>query len=149
KGRTLSKLKNLCPCIRTPLHSNEMVPTAPVDPLDIRDSSASINSSPFQKAERKQDTGNIQEAETSLRESHSLNYEEARALLGRYEYQRGNIEAALQVFEGIDISSVAPEMKLALSRLDESPPLSMHGLGLLSEAMFLKAKCLQALKRYK
>ncbi|KAL9674312.1 hypothetical protein QQ045_030584 [Rhodiola kirilowii] len=29
--------------------------------------------------------------------------QEARALLGRIEYQKGNVEAALHVFEGIDV----------------------------------------------
>lgn len=109
--------------------------------------------------DKKPDTGNIEEAESSLRENGSLNYEEARALLGRYEYQKGNIEAALHVFEGIDIATVTPKMKISLVQKGESrkklshnhtdPPLSIHAVGLLLEAIYLKSKTLQILQRYK
>ncbi|XP_076929826.1 protein NPGR2-like [Bidens hawaiensis] len=109
--------------------------------------------------EKKPDTGSIEEAELSLRESGSINYEEARALLGRYEYQKGNIEAALHVFEGIDISSITPKIKISLAKTGEtrkkrshtytSPPLSPHALSLLLEAIYLKSKSLQILGRYK
>lgn len=85
--------------------------------------------------------------------------QEARALLGRYEYQRGNIEAALHVFEGIDIAAITPKMKITLSLKGETrkrhsqnyatPPMSIHAVSLLFEALFLKAKSLQALGRYK
>ncbi|XP_004493806.1 protein NPGR2-like isoform X2 [Cicer arietinum] len=105
------------------------------------------------------DSGNIQEVESSLRESGVLNYEEARALLGRYEYQEGNIEAALHVFEGIDIASVTPKIKNFLAKSRERPKrrsrnyttplMSIHTSGLLLEAILLKAKCLQVLGRFK
>lgn len=85
--------------------------------------------------------------------------QEARALLGRYEYQKGNIEAALHVFEGIDISAAIPKMKISLaSRVEHrkrrsqsfsSPPMSIHAINLLLEAIFLKSKSLQGLGRYK
>lgn len=85
--------------------------------------------------------------------------QEARALLGRYEYQKGNVEAALRVFEGIDIAAVTPKMRLTLSRRverpkrfsqsDAAPPMSIHAVSLLLEAIYLKAKSLQALGRYK
>ncbi|CAJ2651799.1 protein NPGR2-like isoform X2 [Trifolium pratense] len=108
----------------------------------------------------KPDTGNIEEAELSLRESGGvLNYEEARALLGRYEYQKGNLVSALHVFEGIDIGVVTPKIKIALSRNKErrkkhshnhgEPEMSIHSVGLLLESLFLKAKSLQALERFK
>ncbi|XP_050206651.1 protein NPGR2 [Mercurialis annua] len=103
-------------------------------------------------------TSNIEEAEVTLRERGSLNYEEARALLGRIEYQKGNIEAALHVFEGIDMAAVTPKMKLALSRKGEHPkrhsqsnaipPMSIHAVNLLLEAVFLKAKSLRHLGRF-
>lgn len=81
-------------------------------------------------------------------------------MLGRYEYQKGNIEAALHVFEGIDIAAVTPKMKIALSIKGETrrrrssqnfavPPMSIHAVSLLFEAIILKAKSLQALGRYK
>ncbi|XP_062092156.1 uncharacterized protein LOC133798009 isoform X2 [Humulus lupulus] len=81
--------------------------------------------------------------------------EDARALLGRLEYQKGNIEAALHVFEGIDIAAVTPRMKGSISRRceqnrrrsqsDSVPPMSMHAVSLLLEAVLLKAKSLQGL----
>ncbi|XP_042017795.1 protein NPGR2-like [Salvia splendens] len=143
-----------CICSGERLHVFEMVtPSLP------EDSSASVHSSQPGEAGRKPDTGNIEEAETSLRESGSLNYEEARALLGRYEYQKGNIEAALHVFEGIDIAAITPKIKITLSANGETnrrrsqnyaaSPMSIHAVSLLFEAVFLKAKSLQALGRYK
>lgn len=140
------------------------------------------------------DPGNIEEAESSLREGGCLNYEvrvdhnfswcgetewiknyfhlgsgrnlqifapqEARALLGRMEYNQGNIEAALHVFEGIDIAALVPKMKLSIARRAEPQklrargnnsivPMSMHAVSLLSEAIFLKAKSLGHLGRFK
>ncbi|MQM03101.1 hypothetical protein Taro_035874 [Colocasia esculenta] len=84
---------------------------------------------------------------------------EARALLGRMEYNRGNVEAALHVFNGIDIAAIVPKIKLSLSRRAECqklrprsnlvPPMSMHAVSLLFEAIFLKAKSLVHLGRYK
>ncbi|KAL1203200.1 Protein NPGR2 [Cardamine amara subsp. amara] len=112
---------------------------------------------------KKLENGNIEEAELSLRETSSLNYEEARALLGRIEYQKGNIEAALRVFEGIDINGITVKMKTALTVREErkhrrrskggfvtAPPPSMskHAVSLLFEAIFLKAKSLQRLGRF-
>lgn len=85
--------------------------------------------------------------------------QEARALLGRIEYQKGNIEAALHVFEGIDIAALTPKMKLTLSRRGgqhkrqsqnfATPQMSVHAVSLLLEAIFLKAKSLQHLRRFK
>lgn len=85
--------------------------------------------------------------------------QEARALLGRYEYQEGNIEAALHVFEGIDIDAMTPKIKNFLaksrqrhkrrSRNYTTPPMSIHTAGLLLEAILLKAKCLHVLGRFK
>nr|AAD22127.1 hypothetical protein [Arabidopsis thaliana] len=109
------------------------------------------------EVEAKLDEGNIQEAESSLREGLSLNFEEARALLGRLEYQRGNLEGALRVFEGIDLQA-------AIQRLQVSVPLekpatkknrprepqqsvSQHAANLVLEAIYLKAKSLQKLGR--
>ncbi|KAG2319370.1 hypothetical protein Bca52824_012583 [Brassica carinata] len=113
-------------------------------------------------AAEKLDNVNIDEVELSLREtSSSLNYEEGSALLGRIEYQKGNIEAALRVFEGIDINGITIKMKTALTFRQEPkhrgrsktsfappPPTSMskHAVSLLFEAIFLKAKSLQRLE---
>lgn len=81
-------------------------------------------------------------------------------MLGRLEYQRGNIQAALHVFDGIDIAAVIPKVKPAISKRVEhrkrrssmesgAPPMSIHAISLLFEAIFLKSKCLQILGRYK
>ncbi|KAK1411250.1 hypothetical protein QVD17_37797 [Tagetes erecta] len=127
--------------------------------LATRDFSASGYSSRPGEADPKLDNSNIEEAESSLRESGFLNYEEARALLGRLEYQKGNIEAALHVFEGIDIPAIIPRIKTSLSKRsepprrysqsDSSPQMSVHAVSLLFEAIFLKSKSLQALGRFK
>ena len=62
------------------------------------------------------------------------------------------------MFEGIDIAAVAPKMKVSIirrceqnrrrSQSDAAPPMSMHAISLLLEAVFLKAKSLQGLGRY-
>lgn len=80
-------------------------------------------------------------------------------MLGRFEYQKGNIEAALHVFEGIDIAAITPKMKDTLSRKVETrkrrlqnfapTPMSIHAVSLLLESIFLKSKSLQVLRRYK
>ncbi|XVE65789.1 hypothetical protein DITRI_Ditri08aG0027700 [Diplodiscus trichospermus] len=127
--------------------------------LATRDYSVSgYSSRAGEMVEAKVDNSNIEEAESSLRESGYLNYEEARALLGRLEYQKGNIEAALHVFEGIDVAAVTSKMRGSLSRRSEqnrrcsqgdaAPAMSMHAVSLLLEAILLKAKSLQHLGRF-
>ncbi|XP_072995570.1 protein NPG1 [Typha latifolia] len=105
--------------------------------------------------EAKLDEGNIQEAESSLREGLSLNYEEARALLGRLEYQRGNVEAALRVFDGIDLQAAIQRLQPTLSekqssrrsrsRCDSLNSVSQHAASLVLEAIYLKSMSLQKL----
>lgn len=106
--------------------------------------------------EARVDDGNIQEAESSLREGLSLNYEEARALLGRLEYQRGNVEAAVRVFDGIDLQAAIQRFQPSLSekpsskrnnklRSDSSNSGSQHAASLVLEAIYLKAMSLQKL----
>lgn len=85
---------------------------------------------------------------------------EARALLGRLEYQRGNFDAALQVFEGIDIRALTPRMIRAIaertkqrksrSKVDNVLPnvMSMHSVSLILEAILLKSKSSEELGRY-
>jgi len=87
-------------------------------------------------------------------------FKEARALLGRLEFQRGNFDAALLVFEGIDIRALAPRMIRAKaertkqrkprSKVDNVLPnvMSMHSVSLLLEAILLKSKSLEELGRY-
>ncbi|XP_019168558.1 PREDICTED: tetratricopeptide repeat protein 7A [Ipomoea nil] len=105
--------------------------------------------------EAKLDEGNIQEAESALRDGLSLNFEEARALLGRLEYQRGNVEGALRVFDGIDLHAAVqrmqpsttekPPVKKGKTRSDSGSVVPQHAASLLLEAIYLKAKSLQKL----
>ncbi|KAK6259384.1 hypothetical protein SCA6_013858 [Theobroma cacao] len=121
--------------------------------------------------EAKLDEGNIHEAESSLREGLSLNFEEARALLGRLEYQRGNVEGALRVFDGIDLqaaiqrlqpsvnensnsssfssySSSISSHKRGRANRDSQTAVSQHAASLVLEGVYLKAKSLQKLGRF-
>ncbi|KAK3002035.1 hypothetical protein RJ639_022546 [Escallonia herrerae] len=105
--------------------------------------------------EAKLDEGNIEEAESALRDGLSLNFEEARALLGRLEYQRGNVEAALHVFDGIDLQAAILRMQPSLaeklpskkgrSRTESLHAVSQHAASLVLEAIYLKARSLQKL----
>ncbi|KAK6937746.1 hypothetical protein RJ641_031254 [Dillenia turbinata] len=160
KGRSPFRLGKIMKCIFSgeQLGADEIILSS--ESLATKDYSVGVLSSTRPAVNgHKPDTGNIEEAELSLRESGSLNYEEARALLGRYEYQKGNIEAALHVFEGIDIAAVTPKMKLTLakrgerrrrpSQSDAIPLMSIHAASLLLEAIYLKARSLQGLKRFK
>ncbi|ONK67630.1 uncharacterized protein A4U43_C05F2070 [Asparagus officinalis] len=109
------------------------------------------------EVEAKLDEGDIQEAESSLREGLALNFEEARALLGRLEYQRGNVEAALRVFDGIDLQAAIqrlqpspekpPPSRRSRSRSESLTSISQsqHAAGLVLEAIYLKAVSLQKL----
>ncbi|XP_074279223.1 protein NPGR1 [Silene latifolia] len=105
----------------------------------------------------KYEDAHVDEVESTLKEALSLNYEEARALLGRIEYQKGNFDAALQLFHGIDIKVLAPRMISAISeRTRQRKPrskgdhslagvMSWHSVSLLLEAILLKAKVLEEL----
>ncbi|XAR62414.1 hypothetical protein NMG60_11017159 [Bertholletia excelsa] len=124
--------------------------------MDVQEVCANGLSMKTTEVEAKLDEGNIQEAESSLQEGLSLNFEEARALLGRLEYQRGNVEGALRVFDGIDLQAAIQR----LQPLAEKQPsrkgrsytkikhtISQHAASLVLEAIYLKAKSLQKLGR--
>ncbi|MED6132258.1 hypothetical protein PIB30_017331 [Stylosanthes scabra] len=149
----------LCACSGEQFKLEEAPPQSP-DSLATRDFSASGLSSRTADWEPKIDDTQVEEVESTLKEALSLNYEEARALLGRLEYQRGNFDAALQVFQGIDIKSLTPRMVRAIaertkqrkprSKADTVVPnvMSLHSVSLLLEAILLKAKSLEELHRY-
>ncbi|KAF6141185.1 hypothetical protein GIB67_018275 [Kingdonia uniflora] len=106
------------------------------------------------EVEAKLDQGNIQEAESSLREGLSLSFEEARALLGRLEYQRNNLEGALRVFDGIDLQAAIQRLQPSVTdkrssrrSRSSSDSVSQHAASLVLEAIYLKAKSLQKLGR--
>ncbi|GKV19092.1 hypothetical protein SLEP1_g29389 [Rubroshorea leprosula] len=154
------KLRKMMKCVWSGQQLGVAESVRSSESLATRDYSASGYSSTRagEIVETKADTSNIEEAESSLRESGYLNYEEARALLGRLEFQKGNVEAALHVFEGIDVAAVTSKMKVSLSRRCEQnhrrsqsdvvPPMSMHAVSLLLEAILLKSKSLQKLGRF-
>ncbi|WOL09955.1 hypothetical protein Cni_G18709 [Canna indica] len=144
-----------CLCSGEQLQVDEMVRSSKSHAT--KDCSIDHYSFPNSEVEQRIDTGNIEEAESSLREGLCLNYEEARALLGRLEYQRGNVEAALRVFDGIDLASVAPKIRSAFTKKIEhhkfhtnwdAQPMSTHAVSLLVEAVYLKARALQDLGRF-
>lgn len=82
-------------------------------------------------------------------------------MLGRLEYQRGNFDAALQVFQGIDIKILMPRMSKAISDSIRKPKLrggsrsgvasimSLHSVSLILEAILLKTKSMAELGRIK
>ncbi|KAM4125584.1 hypothetical protein ACB094_01G320400 [Castanea mollissima] len=123
----------------------------------VREVSANGISMKTTEVEAKLDQGNIQEAEASLREGLSLNFEEARSLLGKLEYQRGNVEGALRVFEGIDLQAAIQRLQPSLAekpssrrgrfRTESLHAVSQHAASLVLEAIYLKAKSLQKLGR--
>lgn len=83
-------------------------------------------------------------------------------MLGRLEYQRGNFDAALQVFNGIDIKTLSPSMTRAIAERTRQQPrsrsksdhvqpsvMSLHSVSLLLEAILLKANSLTELGKVK
>ncbi|KAK6160602.1 hypothetical protein DH2020_003983 [Rehmannia glutinosa] len=150
----------LCACSGEQFKIEEAVPQSP-ESLATRDFSASGLSSRTVDWESKLEDAQVDEAESTLKEALSLNYEEARALLGRLEYQRGNFDAALQVFQGIDIRLLSPRMSKAIAERTRPRKLrsrgrsllaglmSLHSVSLLLEAILLKAKSLAELGRVK
>ncbi|KAA8537853.1 hypothetical protein F0562_027567 [Nyssa sinensis] len=151
----------LCACSGEQFKQEEPVPQSP-ESLATGDFSASGLSSPRTGDwESKFEDAQVDEVESSLKEALSLNYEEATALLGRLEYQRGNFDAALQVFQGIDIRSLSPGMTKAINERNrrrkscskgqnvQAGVMSLHSVSLLLEAIFLKAKSLVELGRVK
>ncbi|KAK9066786.1 hypothetical protein SSX86_014109 [Deinandra increscens subsp. villosa] len=152
----------LCACSGEQFKVEEPISRSP-ESLATRDFSASGLSSRTGTGDwdSKFEDAQVDEAESTLKEALSLNYEEARALLGRLEYQKGNFDAALQVFYGIDIKSLSPRMIRAISERTVQHNakskrentvvglMSLHSVSLLLEAILLKAKSLQGMNRFK
>ncbi|MCI17528.1 tetratricopeptide repeat protein 7A-like, partial [Trifolium medium] len=79
---------------------------------------------------------------------------EARALLGKLEYQRGNVQGALRVFDGIDLKAAIQRLQPSLSekppkkgpaRAESPSSVTQHAASMVLEAIYLKAKTLQKL----
>ncbi|KAG6528488.1 hypothetical protein ZIOFF_010663 [Zingiber officinale] len=159
----------LCACSGEQSRFEEERVPSPQESLATRDYSAAGRSSRSGgDFDSKIDDSQVDDVvESTLRETLSLNYEglpasqEARALLGRLEYQRGNFDAALQVFQGIDVQGLRPKMVRAISERTRPRQvrrrgdcvmgnvMSMHSVSLLIEAMLLKSKSLEGLSRFK
>ncbi|KAE9457249.1 hypothetical protein C3L33_10851, partial [Rhododendron williamsianum] len=153
----------LCACSGEQFKFEEPPPPQSPESLATRDFSASGHSSRTTGDwESKLEDAQVDEAESTLKEALSLNYEEARALLGRLEYQKGNFDAALQVYQGIDIRILLPRMTKAImerTRKQRKPRpkgknlmpgvMSLHSVSLLLEAILLKTKSLEELGRFK
>lgn len=80
-------------------------------------------------------------------------------MLGRIEYQRGNVEGALQLFDGIQLKGLVTRLRFfALERVRQqkkgkaskagAPNNFLHASSLLIEAIYLKAKSFQRLGRF-
>lgn len=88
---------------------------------------------------------------------HEKCLQEARALLGKLEYQRGNVEGALRVFDGIDLQAAIQRLqpcvtekmppKKGRARSESQHAVSQHAANLVLEAIYLKVKSLQKLGR--
>lgn len=151
----------LCACSGEQFQFEE-APQSP-ESLATRDFSVSgLSSTRTTGRESKYEDTQVGDVESTLIESLTLNYEEARALLGRLEYQGGNFDAALQVFQGIDICGLKPLMtKAIIERTRHKKPrhkpgeilhlniISMHSANLLVEAILLKSLCLNQLTRHR
>ena len=79
-------------------------------------------------------------------------------MLGRLEYQRGHVEAALRVFDGIDMSALVPKMKISIATKADRrkthsqwdfKPMPLHAVSLLMETIYLKARALHDLGKDK
>ncbi|XP_057530199.1 protein NPGR1 [Amaranthus tricolor] len=157
----------LCACSGEQFRFEEPAPLSP-ESLATRDFSVSglssrtgdlksVSSRTTGDLGSKYEDAHVDEVESTLKEALSLNYEEARALLGRIEYQKGNFDAALQLFQGIDIKVLTPKMINAITERTRprkvkskgNNPLagvmSWHSVSLLLEAILLKSKVLQEL----
>ncbi|KAJ4767403.1 Tetratricopeptide repeat protein [Rhynchospora pubera] len=151
----------LCKCSGEQFKLEEM-PRSP-ESLATRDYSANASSSRVGDFDSKFDDDQVDDVESALRDTISLNYEEARALLGRLEYEKGNYEAALHVLQGIDLSALKPKMVKSISA-NFTPTkgrskgeklklpvnlMSVHSVTLLLEAILLKSKSLEGLGRFR
>ncbi|KAF3796291.1 hypothetical protein EJ110_NYTH03760 [Nymphaea thermarum] len=108
----------LCACFGEQFKFEEVEPPLSPKSFGTRDFSAGGISSRTLDWDAKFEDNHVEEVETTMKDALSLNYVEARALLGRLEYQRGNYAAALQVFRGIDIRSLIPKMPKSVIELE-------------------------------
>ncbi|MBA0655832.1 hypothetical protein Goklo_008256 [Gossypium klotzschianum] len=127
--------------------ADDETPSQTQESSTAREFSANGTSMSTTDVEAKLDKGNIEEAESSLRERLSLNSEEARTLLGRLEYQRGNVEAALRHLNpnssSVSSSNYSSSLENNCANLDSQ---SQQAARLVLEGVYLKVKSLQKRK---
>ncbi|KAL0325405.1 UNVERIFIED_CONTAM: protein NPGR1 [Sesamum radiatum] len=123
----------LCACSGEQFKLEEAVPQSP-ESLATRDFSASGLSSRTGTVdwESKLEDAQVDEAESTLKEALSLNYEEARALLGRLEYQRVSLllEAILLKAKSLAelgrVKEAARECKIILDTVESALPNGIY-----------------------
>ncbi|MFQ6636802.1 hypothetical protein Gotur_027031 [Gossypium turneri] len=124
--------------------ADDETPSQTQESSTAREFSANGTSMSTTDVEAKLDKGNIEEVESSLRERLSLNSEEARTLLGRLEYQRGNVEAALRHLNpnssSVSSSNYSSSHENNCANLDSQ---SQQAARLVLEGVYLKVKSLQ------
>jgi hypothetical protein len=85
----------------------------------------------------------------------SPNFQEARALLAKVEYQRGHVEEALHMLNGINMPALIPDLKISITRLARThphsgyPPMSLHAVNLIMETIYLKTIALRDVGKLK
>ncbi|XP_028795726.1 protein NPG1-like [Neltuma alba] len=105
------------------------------------------------EVEAKLDQGNVEAAESALKEGLSITSEEARTLIGKLEYQRGNYASALRVFDGVDLQAALQQLqslvsdksaaKKARPRAESPTSIPRHAASLMLESIYFKAKTLR------
>ncbi|KAL5579829.1 hypothetical protein UlMin_012271 [Ulmus minor] len=142
----------LCAFSREQFKLEEPEPPHSPESLATRDFSGSGLSSRTRDWDSKLEDIQVDEAESTLKEALSLNYE-ARV-------RKREFDVALSVFQWIDIKGLTPRMSKAIvertrprksqSKDDIVPTsiMSLHSVSLLIEAILLKARSLEELGRY-
>ncbi|KAI9083952.1 hypothetical protein K1719_034210 [Acacia pycnantha] len=105
------------------------------------------------EVEAKLDQGNVEAAESALEEGLSITSEEARVLIGKLEYQRGNYASALCVFDGVHLQAALQQLqslvsdkssaKKARPRAESPTSIPRHAASLMLESIYFKAKTLR------
>ncbi|CAA6666474.1 unnamed protein product [Spirodela intermedia] len=130
-----------CICMGDQVKGDKIIQSS--DHQATKEPPAETDSPGVDDIEQRIDTGNIEEAVSTLREGGLLNYD---SIVGEDGIQRGNVEAALRVLDGIDMITVGHRHRL---HGDLVKPMSMHAVSLLFEAILLKAQSLAHLGKFK
>lgn len=77
-----------------------------------------------------------------------LRVQEARTLVGKLEYQRGNYASALHVFDGVDVQAALQQLQSlvsdkSLAKKATALKIPRDAASLMLESIYFKAKTLQ------